>query len=278
MQNQNNFSTHPVHLSDRGMIRVSGVDAKSFLQNVMTNDIEKVSQDSLVYSCLLTPQGQFLHDFFVLQDPVQPDCFIVDMGKPQIEDFLKRLTIFKLRAKVSLETLADDDLRVYAVQQGGLNDPRLPALGQRLYTQTAPEDASAELANYHAFRIMCGVPDGSYSALQQRDFISDLNLDRLYAVAWYKGCFIGQEVAARMYHRGLAKKRMMVITGTALAAGQNITRDGRVMGEIRDVASSATQALALIRLDAVAEDIFLETETGTITSANIPKYINISKS
>lgn len=278
MQNQNNFPAHPVHLSDRGMIRVSGADAKSFLQNVMTNDIEKVSQDSLVYSCLLTPQGQFLHDFFVLQDPVQADCFIVDMGKTQIEDFLKRLTIFKLRAKVVLETLNDDNLRVYAVEQGGLKDPRLPSLGQRLYTQTVPEGAADDIAHYHAYRISCGVPDGSYSALQQRDFISDLNLDHLHAVAWDKGCFIGQEVAARMYHRGLAKKRMMVIAGTTLVAGQGITRDGRVMGEVRDVASCATQALALIRLDAVGGNILLETETGAITSINIPEYIDISAS
>jgi len=276
MQNQNSRPIHPVHLSDRGIIRVSGADAKIFLQNVMTNDIEKVLQESIVYSCLLTPQGQFLHDFFVLQDPLQPDGFLVDMGKPQIDDFLKRLTIFKLRAKVSLEKLDDDILRVYAVREGGVVDPRWPALGQRLYTQTGVEGSTDALSDYHAFRIACGVPDGSYSALQQRDFISDLNLDHLHAVAWDKGCFIGQEVTARMYHRGLAKKRLMVMTGTSLAAGQNILREGRIMGEVRDVAATATQALALIRLDAVAEGGALETEAGPVTSVNMPEYINIS--
>src|SRR5690606_20547384 len=126
-------------------------------------------------------------------------------------------------------------LHVYAHPAEGLADPRLPALGRRFYTPEEPAETAEDASVYHDLRIALGIPDGGRTAQQQKDFPADLNLDRLNAIAWDKGCFIGQEVAARMHHRGLAKKRLMILGGSGLAPGDPLTLDGRVMREVRDV-------------------------------------------
>lgn len=263
----------PIHLSDRRLIRVYGADAQSFLQNIMSNDVMK-TQDSLVYSLLLTPQGQFLHDFFVLQDIYHEAAgYLLDMHEGQVDDFLKRMVMFKLRAKVSLEPLPVESFFVYSHPAEGLEDPRLPSLRKRLYTKEALP-MTAALHVYHDDRIAEGIPDGSLTMKAQKDFPADMNLDHLHALGWDKGCFIGQEVVARMYHRGLAKKRLAIVSGTGLAAGDILSPAGRPVGDIREVSHDKSRALALIRLDILNDSpAGLSVGQGTLDSIALPVYL-----
>lgn len=263
----------PIHLTDRQLIHVHGADAQSFLQNIMSNDVTQ-ADGSLVYSLLLTPQGQFLHDFFVLTDTFHAaGGYLLDIHQAQVEAFLKRMVIFKLRAKVSLTPVPAADLHVYSHPDKGLQDPRLSAMGLRFYTHEALPSGTP-LATYHDHRIAQGVPDGSLTMEEQKDFPADMNLDHLHALGWEKGCFIGQEVVARMYHRGLAKKRLAVVTGSGLGNGDILSPAGRPVGEIRETDSTGSRALALIRLDVLQETPPAVTvEMGRIENISLPVYI-----
>lgn len=265
----------PVLLSDRRLVHVSGADARDFLQNIMSNDVDKTADGGLVYSLLLTPQGQFLHDFFVLQDVLTQNGYLLDIHQDQVEEFLKRMVMFKLRAKVVLEKLSSDRYFIYSHASEGMADPRLPALGHRLYTAQEQNGASDNLSLYHDARIALGVADGSRTVQAQKDFPADMNFDHLHALGWDKGCFIGQEVVARMYHRGLAKKRLVMIAGEGLAVGDILSPAGRPVGEIRETNSQDDTALALLRLDSLAESETLTLEKGQIKRANLPNYLNI---
>ena len=265
----------PVLLSDRRLIQVSGADAQSFLQNIMSNDVDKTSGDRLVYSLLLTPQGQFLHDFFVLKDSFTNDGYLLDMHHDQVDEFLKRMVMFKLRAKVSLAPLSPDTYFIYSHREQGAEDPRLPALGRRFYTQSALADSADDVSLYHDARIVLGVADGSLTIKAQNDFPADMSLDHLHALGWDKGCFIGQEVVARMYHRGLAKKRLVIVTGAELCVGDILSPAGRPVGEMREVNTRGDTALALLRLDTMEDSGSLKTAGGTLNTVSLPDYLSI---
>lgn len=247
-------------LSDRRLIRVTGEDATSFLQNVITNDMAAVAGSSMVYACLLTPQGQYLHDFFILSDGGQG--YYLDVEAARSEDLLRRFGIFKLRSRVSFSDALD--MRVYAALRPGRGypDPRRAGLGYRVYT--AEILPSEPVARYYDFCIERGVPCGSLTMKPEKETMADVNLDLLNAVAWDKGCFIGQEVAARMHHRGLSKRRLFVVSGSGLQPGM-LRRDGVDVGEIRQVNGAKDMALAVIKLAAVSDkSVELATEQGTV--------------
>lgn len=266
----------PVYLSDRRIICVKGADAKSFLQNIMSNDVEK-AKDGIVYSLLLTPQGMFLHDFFVLTDEWHDTGgYLLDMHAAQVDEFLKRMVMFKLRAKVTLEILPAEACHVYSHSTNGMPDPRIPGIGKRFYSITPLTEDCADVSCYHDARIAAGVPDGSLTIKAQKDFPADMNLDHLNALGWEKGCFIGQEVVARMYHRGLAKKRLAIVTGQDLQAGDILSPVGRPVGEIREVDSAAQHGLALIRLDVLSDTPQnLSVLQGRIERITLPEYLYI---
>jgi tRNA-modifying protein YgfZ len=247
-------------LSDRRLIRVTGEDATSFLQNVITNDMAAVTSSSMVYACLLTPQGQYLHDFFILSDGAQG--YYLDVESARSDDLLRRFGIFRLRSRVRFDDAPD--MRVYAstLPGKGYPDPRRAGLGYRIYT--AEMLPSEPVQRYYDFCIARGVPCGSLTIKPEKETMADVNLDLLNAVAWDKGCFIGQEVAARMHHRGLSKRRLFVVSGSGLQPGI-LRRDGVDAGEIRQVNTARSMALAVIKLAAVSDkSVELTTEQGTV--------------
>ena len=232
-----------IYLQSRVVLRVEGMDAESFLQNIFTNDIKKIVDGYLQYNLLLSPQGQILHDVFIFR---REECFYVDVDRDRKEDLLRRLKIFKLRAQV---IITETDMRVYA-DESGLDDPRLDDLPKRLYRLENLPTHKDEQA-YIDKSIQLGIPVTS-AIRYEKDFAHDINLDTLNAIAWDKGCFIGQEVAARVHNRGLAKKRLYKVSADALIVGQSLQNEkGAVVGDIRVVDSTGTQALALIRKDSV---------------------------
>ncbi len=255
-----------IHLSDRCMVRVAGDDARDFLQNVITNDMKHAGQGKLVYSCLLMPQGFVLHEFFIGQDD---GGYFLDCETARVDDLLRRFAVFKLRAKVAFARM---DCNVYA-SADGIADPRLAALPPRLYSQ---ETFDAEpVAGYHDICIRETVPCGSL-AVTERDTMADVNLDLLNAVAWDKGCFIGQEVAARMYNLSKAKRRIVTITAaTPIAAGAKVFADGKDMGEVRQVSSNGLSALAQLKVAVLAANPpVLQTAEVQALALSIPAYLH----
>ena len=271
-QNQTDPNRLPLQLEHRRLIAITGADATDFLQNVMTGDIRQVAEGKMIYALLLTPQGQILHDFFVSRIP-DADGYFVDIDGARLDDFLGRLKIFKLRAKVDIRPVPSEELSVFIHVSEGLADPRHPSLGMRLYRGAQVMDLNGDAEDYIDICTRAGIPD-TVAFHVQKDFVADVNLDKLGAIAWDKGCYIGQEVTARMHYKGTAKKRLLIIEGKHIATGDMIFSGERVVGDIRQLnPRNPTQALAIVRLDSVQN---LQSAGGHALSAHTPEYLGIA--
>src|SRR3712207_1907347 len=234
-----------VHLADRGVVRVSGEDAKTFLDNLITCDLDRVSPHMARFGALLTPQGKILFDFLVFQAPGEiGGAYYLDVLRVYAPDLAKRLGFYKLRAKVVVEDLSDSLSLVAGwdaprpEEEAGLvvEDPRVPALGWRAIV--AAEDA-AEFARdaaevYHAHRIALGVPEGGRDFLFGGASPHEALMDQLQGVDFDKGCYVGQEVVSRMQHRGTARTRIVPALyegGFAAEAGVEVTAGGEKLGQ-----------------------------------------------
>lgn len=244
------------HLQSRYAFRVHGPDAAEFLQNTLTNDIRKITaQTPAQYNLLLSPQGQVLHEMFVVLQG--NGDYLIDTYEPRQADLLRRLTLFKLRANVTITP--HPAIQVYAVPAGeaapqdAIADPRTPKLGKRIYSADgAPAGLIHPEAGYIDDCIDMTVPVAGAIRFE-KDFVHDLGLQNFNAIAWDKGCFIGQEVAARVEHRGLAKKGLFTVTAQRIdMANPSIAlQNGMEAGEIRLSDRSGTRALAVIKKIAV---------------------------
>ena len=244
-------------LQSRFVFRVHGPDAAEFLQNTLTNDIRKIIADHPAqYNLLLAPQGPVLHEMFVIRQ--DDNDFLIDTYEPRQADLMRRLMLFKLRAKADITPMPS--VQVYAVPQGesaphgALDDPRTAKLGKRVYAidGQAPSGLIHPEAAYLDDCIDMTVPAASAIRFE-KDFVHDLGLQNFNAIAWDKGCFIGQEVAARVEHRGLAKKGLFTVTASRIdMANPSITlQNGMEVGEIRLADRSGTRGLAVIKKIAV---------------------------
>ncbi len=249
------------HLIDRGVIRVSGEDARDFLQNLVTNDMDAVTEDRAGYGALLTPQGKIICDFLIVAVPQgEGGGFLLDTPLLQTADLMKRLKLYKLRAKVALDDLTETTAVIASTDGSPLpgdvgvvyTDPRLPGLGQRAMTDRAGATASAE--DWHARRIALGIPDGGRDFAYGDAFPHEALLDQLGGVSFRKGCYIGQEVVSRMQHRGTARTRIVPVVfdgGIAAETGSEAMAGGKALGKIGSAAGG--RALAMLRLDRVAD-------------------------
>ncbi len=252
-------------LIDRGVIRVSGEDARDFLQNLVTNDLDAVTPGQAGYGALLTPQGKIICDFFIVALPPEDGGgFLLDCPLLQTSDLMKRLKLYKLRAKVALDDLTEASAVLASADSAPLpanagivyEDPRLPALGQRAITDVAGIDAlvTAEPESYHARRVTLGIPAGGRDFAYGDAFPHEALLDQLGGVSFKKGCYIGQEVVSRMQHRGTARTRVVPIAfdgGIAAESGSDATASGKLLGTIGTAADG--RALAMLRLDRLAD-------------------------
>jgi folate-binding protein YgfZ len=261
----------PILLEDRSVIAVSGPEARGFLQGLITNDIEKVSSARAIYAALLTPQGKILFDFIVTEGD---GALLIDCRMDARDSLVKRLGVYRLRAKIEIE--ARDQLRVFADLHGaaaarGITfvDPRLPALGHRTIGASAEmPPAGARSSAYRELRLSLGVPEGPDFG-SDRMFALDAGLEELNAISFEKGCYVGQELTARMKHRGVARKRLLPIRTTGCAqlpaAGAPVTAGGQTLGEI--ASTYGEMGFALVRLDRLEEGrapIFADTTPVTI--------------
>ena len=254
------------HLIDRGVVRVSGEDAKTFLDGLLTCDLGRVSPERPRLGALLTPQGKILFDFILFQAPADVGGgYYFDVLKAFAPDLAKRLGFYKLRAKVAIEDRSDA-LAVVAgwgdsprpADEIGLvaEDPRVPALGwrgiiaQEDVAELAPSDAEA----YHVHRIALGVPEGGKDYLFGDAFPHEAMMDQLQGVDFDKGCYVGQEVVSRMQHRGTARTRTVPVSYPerfVADEGAEVTAGDRVLGKTGSAA--AGRGLVTIRLDRAEE-------------------------
>jgi folate-binding protein YgfZ len=249
-------------LSDRAVVRVSGPAASSFLQGLITNDIDKAKPGGAIHAGLLTPQGKILFDFFVVP---AGEGFLLETAKAKAAELVQRLGFYRLRAQVEI---AEDPAFTVAAAWGeparladgaiAYADARLPALGQRILLPagTSLGNLGCSLTSedeYHAHRIALGVPEGGRDYAFGDAFPHEAMFDQLAGVDFNKGCFVGQEVVSRMEHRGTARKRIVGVEGEGLLppSGTDITAGGTSFGTLGSVSGSS--GLALLRLDRAEE-------------------------
>ena len=250
---------------DRAVLRVSGADRIEFLQGIVSNDVAKAGRDRGVWAAFLTPQGKYLHDFFLAADG---ESILLDCERARADDLRKRLRRYTLRSDARVE--AADDLAVAlasappAPADGAaacFPDPRHREAGYRLvgpHSAIARALAAAGLAaadplDWDRRRLALGLPDGSRDLEAERSTLAEANADLLGGIDWEKGCWMGQEVTARMHYRGLAKRRLtpMCVDGPIPARGAPVERDGRPVGECRSSAGDLVMVLA--RTEAIDE-------------------------
>jgi len=260
---------------DRGIIAVSGEDRFSFLQGLITNDIRGVGAERVIYAALLTPQGKYLHDFFVA---AIGDSLYLDCEAARRDDLRRRLSIYRLRAKVALAdatanfavaTMLGDSVASRLglsdgpgsakPWEGGIVyvDPRLADLGLRAIL---PRAAIAETLDrlglartgprdFDHLRLALGVPDGSRDLPVEKAILLESGFDELNGIDWEKGCYMGQELTAWTKYRGLVRKRLLPVSidGPVPAAGSPIMLGDKEAGEMRS--GTEGRGLALLRLE-----------------------------
>jgi len=286
-------------LDDRGVLAVEGPDGRSFLQGLISNDVEKVSAERAIWAALLTPQGKFLHEFFIFNP--EPEVLLLDCEAVRLADLKKRLSLYKLRSKVTVRDASDSFFVAALFGEGALDrlglpaepgrtaplaggqvavDPRLAGLGARAM-MVRPAGAAAldlpgfdpaERADYDRRRISLGVPDGSRDLQVEKAILLENGFEELHGIDWDKGCFMGQELTARTRYRGLVKKRLLPVRfdGPAPAPGSQVTCEGKDAGTL--CSSIGDRGLALLRLERL--DGPLEAG-GTVLTPQRPDWIKL---
>ncbi|MGE0650437.1 MAG: folate-binding protein YgfZ [Alphaproteobacteria bacterium] len=276
-------------LEDRGVVSLRGGDARAFLQGLVTNDVDEVTPERAIWTALLTPQGKYLFDFFVVE---VMGALVLDCERARIPDLIRSMTRYKLRSRVEITddsedwavavlvgTEADSQALVGSEGRAGTFaggvcyvDPRYGGAGARAIL---PRDAVAQLdafgferadaADYDIHRLICGLPDGSRDLIVEKSLPMENGFDPLHAIAWDKGCYVGQELTARMRYRATAKRTLLPveIEGAAPAPGTPILQGGKDAGEMRSARGGI--GLALLRIDALNT---LQQDGATLTAGD----------
>lgn len=256
-------------LPDRGVVKVSGEDARAFLDGLLTTNVELVTPGIGRFGALLTPQGKIIVDFLVTEAPdVHGGGFVFDVPLALAQAFATKLGFYKLRKKVTVDNLSSQ-LGVMAVWDGApatkpdlaFEDPRDPQLGWRVFV---PDDLVDETASalgadvtdsdaYEAHRIASGAPRGGVDFIYGDAFPHETNMDRLHGVDFDKGCYVGQEVVSRMQHRGTARTRTVRVRldGSVPEIGLPVVAGDKPVGTMGS--SSNGVGLALLRTDRVSD-------------------------
>ncbi len=263
-------------LPGRAVLAIEGEDARGLLQGLISNDVERLAPDHAIYATLLTPQGKFLHDFFIAEADGR---LLLDCEADRRDDLERRLTFYRLRAKVTLA--ADDDCVVAALWGDGAAtglaeaegsagrlaggvayvDPRLAAAGARAFLPRGSAAEALEAAgfapataeDYDRHRLSLALPDGSRDIAVEKGFLLENGIDDLNGVDFDKGCYVGQELTARTKHRATIRKRLyrVDVDGPMPEPGTQVTADGRAAGEMRS--GRGDVGLALLRVELLAK-------------------------
>lgn len=264
-----------VMMPSRGLVLIGGADRTEFLQGLISNDIRRATADHAIWAALLTPQGKYLHDFFVIEIDGQ---YVVDCESDRLMDLGSRLSKYKLRSQIDLGIGEDYAVAVLpgtaALDRAGLPvepgaarslegggvvyvDPRHSEAGARAILPKDESEATLQALgfepgtpeDYDRVRLPLGLPDGSRDLVVEKSILLESNFDELNGVDWEKGCYMGQELTARTKYRGLIKKRMMPVDveGPLPDAGTEILLGDKNAGEMRSGFDG--RGIALLRLE-----------------------------
>ncbi|MCZ4279560.1 folate-binding protein [Kiloniella laminariae] len=302
---QHNIQPEIITLEHRSILALEGEDLVPFLQGLVTQDVSRVSLERAVWSAFLTPQGKFLHEFFLCASPT--GGLLLECEKDRAADLLRRLSLYRMRSKVTLQNLVDDYVILALYGEGipeklGLScnkgqsriiefsdtkgqifiDPRHAGLGARaiiprqhletfLLELKLPQGA---LENYDRLRFSLGIPDGSRDLDVEKSILLENGFNELDAIDWKKGCFIGQELTARTKYRALIKKRLIPvkISGPAPTAGSDIIHQGKSVGTLRSLCGDI--GLATLRVDVLDQSELLCEEA--VLQPHLPDWIEIA--
>lgn len=282
-------------LPNRGVIAIGGEDRATYLQGLVSNDVRLAAPDKAIYAWLMTPQGKYLFDFFIYETG---DALLLEVEADRLDDLMRKLKMYKLRAKITLEN-ASGRLAVAAIFGEGADaaagfaagaargqatalaggaviavDPRTEKLGVRALAprETAEKLFSlpaADFAEYDRLRLALGVADGARDLVAEKSIALENNMDALGALSWDKGCYMGQELTARTKYRGLVKKRLVAVRveGDLPPAGTPVFLGDQEAGELRSGRDGL--ALALLRIDAIEA----AAQSGPLVAVNAKLYL-----
>lgn len=240
-------------LDSRALIAVTGPEARPFLHNLLTQDVETLGENELRFGALLSPPGRLLFDLFILG---QADGVLLDVAAARCEALIQRLSMYRLRAQVQV---AADDRPVFAAwpdaPDGFMIDPRTPLMGGRRNGEATPDAAEAD---YDAHRLSVGVPDPAADAPQDKTYPIEADFDLLNGIDFHKGCFVGQETTSRMKRRGAIKNRMLPLDfdGPPPAFGAEVLKGELRAGEV--LSGRDGSVMALLRIDRLDGDLTVD--------------------
>ncbi len=264
--------TKLAYLPGRAVLALTGDDRISFLNGLVSNDVSLAAPGRAVWAALLTPQGKYLADFFVLADGAR---LLIDCEAAQRDMLRQKLSRFRLRADVAIAPL---DLAVHAAWDGGAPDnglvaadPRVPEAGWRVLTDT-PFIEAGDFAAWDLHRLRLGLPDGTRDLEPEKSVLLEAGFDELGGISWTKGCYMGQELTARTRYRGLLKRRLLPVRGAGAlpAPGTHVQAGDREAGVLRSVIGS--DALALLRLDSLRQPLSAD---GVALIVNVPAWARL---
>ena len=247
--------TQTALLPDRGVIELAGEDRVPFLQGLVSNDVTQAAPGRAVWTALLTPQGKWLADFFILSDGQR---LLLDAERAQTGMLMQRLGRFRLRSKITLSDQSDA-WRVHAAWGGepalppdavATPDPRLPEAGWRIFAR-GPLPVTADAAAWDLHRLALGMPDGSRDLESEKTVLLEAGFDELHGVSWTKGCYMGQELTARTKYRGLVKRRLVpvAVDGPLPPPGTPVMQGSADVGTMRS--GRGAVGIAQLRLEAI---------------------------
>jgi folate-binding protein YgfZ len=253
----------------RAVLRIGGEDAKDWLQGLVSNDVRRLSREAAVYAAMLSAQGKYLFDFVLVE--AADGAVLLDVSADRAAALAQRLSMYRLRRAVTVEDVSAET-QVALVWGDGpapaapgaltVTDPRAAALGWRLYAPDARAALSAAAveaaarAEHDALRVALGVPESGVELVPDDTYILEAGFERLHGVDFRKGCYVGQEVTARMRHKTELRKGLVRVRveGAAPAPGQEIvTAEGKPAGTLFTVAGR--EGLAHLRFDRIAEGL-----------------------
>ncbi len=285
------MTNHAIFLEDRSILAIGGEEARDFLQNLITNDVDRLSDNQAIYAALLTPQGKYLCDFMLAQ---LDGVILLDANTDQFADLTRKLMMYRLRAAVTLDD-ASDQWAVYALLggvddlgdglgdelgaciqiNGGLiyRDPRTAKIGARAILPREKAEAiltslgfaQADRTDYENRRITLGVVDGLQDMETEKTLLLEANFEDLHGVDFNKGCYVGQEQTARTKHRATIRNRLYPVSfpGDVPASGTAISANGKEIGTIRSTAGH--RGLARLRVETVDAGVPLSADGAILT-------------
>ena len=234
-------------MGERTVFRITGDDARDFLQGLVTNDVGRLSGGA-VWAALLSPQGKYLADFILVPEG---DAILLDVATPLAAGLSQRLSLYRLRSKVVIEPT---DIQVARglgpTPEGAFADPRHAAMGWRAY-----DGRAGEAFDDTAIRVAHCIPETGIELIPNDSYPLETGFERLNGVDFRKGCYVGQEVTARMKHKTELRKGLasVSIEGSAPVGTDILTEDGKVAGTL--FSQSGDQAIAYLRFDRAKGDM-----------------------